>query len=74
MGRPSQRQAEPLAASASVEVRANSEGGLLPHGSARTTLRVPVGQRHRAEDPVIRNEQNVYDRLKQEPNPDRQLA
>jgi hypothetical protein len=33
-----------------------------------------MGQGHSAEDPVIRNVQIVYDRLKQEPIPDRLLA
>ena len=65
MGRPAQRQAEPLVASVSREVRTRRQ---------RTVLRPHMSQGHSAEDPVIRNVQIVYDRLKQEPIPDRLLA
>ncbi len=65
MGRPAQRQAEPLVASVSREVRTRRQ---------RTVLPPHMGQGHSAEDPVIRNVQIVYDRLKQEPIPDRLLA
>ena len=65
MGRPSQQQAEPLTASGGLEVRTHDQGAVLPPH---------MGQGHSAEDPVIRNVQIVYDRLKQEPIPDRLLA
>jgi hypothetical protein len=65
VGRPSQQQAEPLSTAASHEVRTHNQDAVLsPH----------VGQGHSAEDAAIRNVQIAYDRLKQEPIPDRLLA
>ncbi len=65
MGRPSQRQAEPLVAPVGREVRTRRQRAVLPPH---------VGQGHSAEDAIIRSVQIAYDQLKQEPIPDRLLA
>ena len=65
MGRLSQQQAEPLSTAASHEVRTQRQSAVLPPH---------LGQGHSAEDVIIRSVQIAYDRLKQEPIPNRLLA
>lgn len=65
MGRLSQQQAEPLSTAASHEVRTHRQGAVLPPH---------LGQGHSAEDALIGSVKVAYDRLKQEPIPERLLA
>ncbi len=74
MGRPSQRQAEPLSTAAGPKVRADPNSGLLPGGSTRTTLGLPTERGHLANDTLIRGVLAVSDRLKQEPITDQLLT
>jgi hypothetical protein len=64
VGRPSQQQAEPLS-SASRDIEGYDQGTVLPPHR---------GQGPSAEDVAIRSMLVAYDRLKQEPIPDRLLA
>jgi hypothetical protein len=47
---------------------------MLPHSRARTTFSSHVAQGYLAEDTLILSVQVAYDRLKQEPIPERLLA